>query len=397
MLLWIAFALLTAAVLAWVLAPLARPAPVGEAPGSADASAEAGARAVYRDQLAEIEAERAQGLIGASEADAAKVEVSRRLLASAARSEAARSAAAARDSRWHANVALAAAVAVPLLTLGLYLLHGSPGMPSGPVAGRTEAEREQALLAQMIAKVEARLREAPDDGKGWEVIAPVYLRLGRFADAQTAYSNAARLLGESPKLLAGIAEASIFANDGLVKDEARTAYEKLLKLEPGEVEPRFWLAMAKEQDGRLADALADYKALLGEAPPGASYRAALDQRIRQVAARMGGSAQAPDKAPDRAPTKGPAGPTAADLDAAAKLGPEERERMIVGMVEGLAQRLKANGRDLPGWLRLINAYAVLGRQEEARAALAEARHTFAGDASALADLARLAATLGFGT
>ena len=115
MLLWIAFALLTAAVLAWVLAPLARPAPAGEA----QASAEAGARAVYRDQLAEIEAERAAGLLGAAEAEAAKLEISRRLLASAARVEAAASGApAARGHVRHQHLALATAAAVPLLTLG---------------------------------------------------------------------------------------------------------------------------------------------------------------------------------------------------------------------------------------------------------------------------------------
>jgi cytochrome c-type biogenesis protein CcmH len=183
MLLWIAFALLTAAVLAWVLALLARPVSAGEAA----ASAEAGSRAVYRDQLAEIEAVRAAGLIGAAEAEAAKIEISRRLLATAARSEsAAPSATEPPRGVPHGSIVLATALAVPLLTLALYLVHGSPGMPSGSLAARTDAAREQADVAQMIAKVEDRLREAPGDGTGWEVIAPVYLKLGRFADAAAA-------------------------------------------------------------------------------------------------------------------------------------------------------------------------------------------------------------------
>jgi cytochrome c-type biogenesis protein CcmH len=386
MLLWIAFALLTAAVLALVLAPLARPAPAPEA------GADAGARAVYRDQLTEIEAERAQGLIGAAEAEAAKIEVSRRLLASAPRADRAVSGRAARRIS-HANVALAAAVAIPLLTLGLYLTHGSPGMPSGAFAARTGAVGEDADLAGMVALVEARLRKVPDDGKGWEVIAPVYLKLGRYAEAAAAYGNAARLQGESVKLLAGLAEASMLASDGLVTDEARTAWEKLLNLEPGRVEPRFWLAMDKEQDGRLNEALADYNALLNEAPPEAPYRASLATRIKEVSARM---SDATGKAPpgQSAPAKAPPGPSAADMEAAAKLTPEQRQQMIAGMVDGLAQRLKSNGKDLPGWLRLLNAYAVLGRHDEARAALAEARRNFDGNPRALSDLARLAATLG---
>jgi cytochrome c-type biogenesis protein CcmH len=381
MLLWIAFALLTAAVLAWVLAPLAGPAPAGDA----DESAEAGTRAVYRDQLAEIEAERAQGLIGAAEAEAATIEVSRKLLASAARSDAAARPAAgsAPGGIRHTHIALITAAGVPLLTLGLYLALGSPSMPSPPIAARQEAAGERADLTRMIALVEARLREAPDDGKGWEVIAPVYLKVGRFADAATAYANAARLQGESVKLLAGIAESSIYARDGIVTDEARAAYEKILKLEPGRPEPRFWLAVAKEQDGRLAEALTEYKVLLDEALPGAGYRGSLETRIKETSQRMGASAR-----------KQPSGPSTADVEAASKLSPEQRSQMIAGMVDGLAQRLKSDGKDLPGWLRLLNAYAVLGRHEEARAALAEARRNFAGDQRALADLSRLATTLG---
>jgi cytochrome c-type biogenesis protein CcmH len=389
MLMWIAFALLTAAVLASMLAPLARPAPAREAPSTPHA----GARAVYRDQLAEIEAERAQGLIGAAEAEAAKTEISRRLLASAAPPEPATPSPSPRSGSWHGNIALVTAIAVPLLTLGLYLLYGSPGMPSGSLATRTDA-RDQAELVRMIARVEARLREAPDDGKGWEVIAPVYLRLGRYADAVTAYNNAARLQGESATLLTGIAEASMLAHDGVITEQARTAYEKLLRLEPGRVEPRFWLAMGKEQDGHLADALADYRTLLKEAPPEAAYRPSLEARIKEVSARLAGPAA---KAPAKQPAKQSAGPTAADIEAAAKLSPEQRQQMVTGMVEGLAQRLKTDGKDLAGWQRLLRAYAVLGRHDDARAALAEARRNFEGDARALSDLSGLAATLGLGS
>ena len=140
MLLWIAFALLTAAVLAAVLAPLARPV----RPEEADGSAEAGTLAVYRHQLAEIEAERARGLIGAAEAEAAQAGDfpppagrCRQLRAQPSRRAAARPppAQARAASRW------APPSPSPSLTLGLYLLHGSPGMPSSPFAARTDAAK----------------------------------------------------------------------------------------------------------------------------------------------------------------------------------------------------------------------------------------------------------------
>jgi cytochrome c-type biogenesis protein CcmH len=400
MLLWIALALLTAAVLASVLAPLARPASETEAPGT-DASAEAGARAVYRDQLAEIEAERAAGLIGAAEADAAKIEVSRRLLASAAArtEDAAPAVIASRRATQHGRIALATAASVSLLTLVLYLAHGSPSMP-GTLATQANAARGQAELARMITQVETRLRQAPEDGKGWEVIAPIYLKLGRYADAAAAYTNAARLQGESARLLAGIAEASILAKDGLVTEDARAAYEKILKLEPGQMEPRFWLAMGKEQDGRLSEAMAEYTALLSESSPDAPYRSVLETRIKEVTARtstLGDSPPPADKKAAKAPASPPSGPSAADMEAAAQMSPDQRQQMIVGMVDGLAQRLKRDGKDLAGWQRLLKAYSVLGRQDDARAALAEARRHFEGDTRALSDLSQLAATLGLGS
>ncbi len=385
MLLWIAFALLTAAVLGAVVAPLARSRQEDAAP-----SPEEGTVAVYRHQLEEVEAERARGLLDDAEAEGAKLEISRRLLASAARGEAAEGApvqaARALLSSRHATIALITALAVPVLTLTLYLTHGSPGIPSMPFAQRSDPAADQAQLAQLIAQVEARLREHPEQGKGWEAIAPVYLKLGRFREAADAYANAARLNGETAALLVGRAEAAILASDGVVTEEARTAYEKILKLEPKRIEPRFWLALAKEQDGRLAEALADYQGLLTEAPADAPYRSALDFRVLEAKARIAAMAGG-----------APKGPSQSDMAAAAKLTPEQRAEMIAGMVEGLARRLKSNGRDLEGWLRLVNAYVVLERKDDARAALAEARRNFDGDSGALAELSKLAANLGIGS
>jgi cytochrome c-type biogenesis protein CcmH len=385
MLLWIAFALLTAVVLVAVVGPLARPA----RPEEVEPAGDPGTVAVYRHQLDEVETERARGLLEAAEAEGAKLEISRRLLASAARADtAARTglpSSALHESR-HSTIALVVAVAVPALALALYLAYGSPAVPSSPYASRTDAGVEQLQIARLVAQVESRLREHPDQGQGWEAIAPVYFKLGRFREAANAYANAARLNGETVALLSGRAEAAVLASDGVVTEEARTAFEKVVKLEPKRVEPRFWLALAKEQDGRFADALADYQSLLAEAPAEAPYRSALDLRVSTMKSRIAA-----------APGAGPRGPSESDIAAAGKLSPEQRAEMVAGMVEGLAQRLKTNGRDLQGWLRLVNAYVVLDRKDDARAALLEARRNFDGDAGALSELTKLAANLGLGS
>jgi len=134
--------------------------------------------------------------------------------------------------------------------------------------------------------------------------------------------------------------------------------------------------------------------LLNEAVPDADYRDALEARVKDVSGRI---AAGVGREQGKAPTPPPAGPSAADLEAAARLSPEQRNQMVVGMVEGLAQRLKRDGRDLAGWQRLLKAYTVLGRRDDARAALAEARRNFEGDARALSDLSGLAAKLGLGS
>jgi cytochrome c-type biogenesis protein CcmH len=375
MLLWILFAAMTAAILAAVLAPLARSGGGGD-------QRRAGSLAVYRDQLEELENDRAGGLIDADEAAAAKIEISRRLLAGAEASGP-RRAAPGLAERWHGRLAIAAAVLVPLFVIGLYLLTGSPGMPAFPAATRQQLNVEQAGILELVARVEARLREHPAEGEGWEALAPIYLKLGRYRDATNAYARAAQLNGESAKLLLGFAEASMLANDGIVSEEARRAYERLLKLDPERVEARFWLAVAKEQDGKLNEALNDYRALLSSAPAAAPWRAAVSERLEDLSQRLGADGKPASP-----------GPSAADVAAAQALSAEERSRMIAGMVDGLAQRLKQNGNDLAGWRRLVNAYVVLDRKSDARAALAEARRNFVGDERALSELSTLATSLG---
>jgi cytochrome c-type biogenesis protein CcmH len=286
MALWIAFAVLTAAVLAAVLRPLMR--------NTAHEPAGDPAVAVYRHQLEELQAEQRRGLLDERQAAAAWIEVSRRLLAAAEKT----TGAGARrlhglSSSTLTKVLVASAALVPMVSIGLYLAHGSPDLPSRPFAQRAAVPLEQAPLAELIARVEARLAAHPDDGQGWDVIAPVYLRLGRFADAAEAYARAADLLGETAKRLSGFANATVLANNGIVTEDARRAYEKVLALEPGQVEARFWLALAKEQDGRLAEALADYRELLKASAPGAPLQAALSERIDALSRRVGGASPSP--------------------------------------------------------------------------------------------------------
>jgi cytochrome c-type biogenesis protein CcmH len=347
--LWPLLALMTGAAIFAVLWPLSRKYAGGPA---------ASELAVYRDQLAEIERDLAANAIGAVEAEAARVEVSRRLLAAAdARSAAPAPADGAIASLQRRKfAAVGALVAVPLLAGSLYLLLGSPNLPGQPLAQRIAAAHGGNSLASLLARVETHLAQNPDDGRGWEVIAPVYMRVQRYDDAVQARRSALRLLGESAERQSALGEALVGAADGVVTADAKAAFERAVALDAKDVKAHFFLGLAAQQDGKRDDAARIWHALLAEAPQGAPWV----PLVRESLARI----EAPAGAP---------GPSAEDVAGASQVAPEQREQMVRSMVERLATRLRQDGSDVEGWLQLVRSYMVLGDRERARAAASDAR------------------------
>src|SRR4029079_11575109 len=219
---------------------------------------------VYRDQLGEVRSDRERGLIGEGDAEAARIEIARRLRPADAETLAEQGSAPPSRLR---SLAVALAIGLPLAALSLYLIYGSPRLPDQPLIARLQDPASNKNLEVLVARVEARLRQHPEEGEGWEVIAPVYMGWQRYADAAEAYRQSIRLLGESPKRLASYGQAVVLANKGVVTEDARKALERALVLDPKLIEPRLVLIIAKEQDGQLAAAIAELRAMLARAPP----------------------------------------------------------------------------------------------------------------------------------
>ena len=382
MLLWAIFAVLTAVVLYALLRPLAG--------GSGGEGSRAAFNAtVFRDQLGEVQSDRERGLIGERDAEAARIEIARRLLAADAESP------AEQGSPTHSPlraVTVGLAVALPLAALSLYLIYGSPRLPDQPLIARLQDPASNKNLEVLVARVEARLRQHPEEGEGWEVIAPVYMGWQRYADAAEAYRQSIRLLGESPKRLASYGQALVLANNGVVTEDARKALERALVLDPKLIEPRLVLIIAKEQDGQLAAAIADWRAMLASAPADAPWRKLVEQRLAEDEAKLAGKAVAAK--PNDGPAAGPKGPSPDDVAAAQTMSPADRQTMIESMVQGLANRLDQKGDDLAGWLKLVRAYTVLDRKDDALKALEKAKTQFSGNEDALRELDALATELG---
>lgn len=372
MLFWIVAALLTLAASLAVIVPLAgRPRP----DSAADHDIE-----VYRDQFQELERDAARGLIGAAEADEAKAEIGRRILRLA--DAPGEKTAAATPGRTGRLVGAAAVLAVPIVAWGVYATVGSPYLPSQPLSARLEKNPAESTLDELIARAEGHLASNPEDGRGWDVLAPVYLRGGRFADSATAYRNAMRLLGESPDRLAGLGEALAGAAGGLVTAESRAAFDQAAALAPDNPKSRFYLATALAQEGRLEEAAAAWRAMLDRLPADSPWRGATQEAIAEASRRIAaGSPPAP-------------GPTEDDVEAAASMSAGDRAAMIEQMVSGLDAKLRQNPNDAEGWMRLVRSYAMLGRTDQARDALARGIKAVGGDSEDGKRLAALAASLG---
>src|ERR1039458_4873771 len=192
----------------------------------------------------------------------------------------------------------------------------------------------------MIAQVEDHLARNPKDGRAWEVLAPVYMRLGRFDDAVRAWRNVIRLNGSSASREADLGEALVFAANGVVTPEAKTQFERALALDGQDVMARFYTGMAADQAGRSAEADAIWRELLANAPPGAPWV----ELVRHAMERK----TPPGAAPAAAAAPGPPGPSAAETAEATKLPADHQDEMIVSMVARLADRLKKDGSDAEG-------------------------------------------------
>lgn len=367
---WLAFATMTAAAALLLVWPLAR--------GAGGVEPEAADLAFYKSQLAEVEGDLRREAVAPAEAAATRAEIARRLLAAAG----AFAHRPARPSRGARLLAVLLAVgAVPAGSIALYVRLGHPGEPDAPLAARNETTAPGSDLAAALPRIEAHLAAHPEDGRGFALVAPIYMRMGRYDEAAKAYAAALRDNGEDASRRAALGQALVMAAEGVVTSEARAAFDQALADDPKLPEARFFTAVAAEQDGDRPRATQLWTALLAETPPDAPWRASVETHLAGLSGQPAAAA----------PPNGAAGA------AIAAMPPDQQLQAIRGMVDGLAGRLAQNGRDASGWLRLIRAYKVLGEAGKARAALADARKGLDGNADALGQLEALGRELGLET
>ena len=291
-LLWIAAAAMTAGVVALLLRDLLTLDTGPVSPDGFDST-------VYRDQLKELERERAAGEIGAAEAKAARAEIARRLLAA---SDATKPAVAV-PSRPPQMVAMGLAVLLPMAALAIYLLEGTPSLPSQPFATRGQgahaaagpaagpataiaglvADEQAAAIRGMVDHLAARLEQSPDDLQGWVRLARARGVLGDTAAALDAYARAVALAPDNTDLLHLYADALLAAGrSDEVPPVLKTGLPRMLAADPKDLVALWFLGVAAQKAGQPEEARQAWSEMRDQFPEGSTERTAIKQRISQL-------------------------------------------------------------------------------------------------------------------
>ena len=363
MLLWTVFVVLTLLAVAVVSWPLWRRPQASPARQDFDL-------AIFKDQLREIDRDLERGVIGEQEAQAARTEISRKIIGLKGEKPNTRPSVLEASGF---NRVLGAGIFVVVFgaAFGLYGIFGAPGLPGKPFAERISAANKTPSLDELVARVEVHLRKNPDDARGWAIIAPSYMRLGRFNDAANALRKVIQLEKKpDPDVLASYGEALVMANKGAVDEDAVGVFKDALRLNPRQATPQYYLGLAELQAGRNKAAIAYWVKMLANASRNAPWRRQVEAQIKKAGGTVPESARGiPDPA-DGVPDIGE-------------------------MISNLAARLEEDGNNLDGWLMLARSYMVQKKSDKARAALDKAEKNFRKDEKALAKISAARKAYGF--
>lgn len=330
--------------------------------GGRDVIEHDGSKAILIDQLAEVTRDADRGLISKVEAQAAQVEIKRRILAIARDGSRPDAAVGGRRTLW------IAALFVPLFAGGYYSSFGSPDVASMPFAERGEELREQSEIVELTRRLSERLNADPNGGpvEGWILLGQTYMRMGRANDAAAAFEIATERDGAPSAAFSMFAEALMIESDGVVTPKAERALDQSRALDPLNPAAIYYQAVALVQSGEEAAAHDLLSARLDQAEGTAPWMQTFVNEANRIGARIGREPL------DAILPTAPRGPTVADIEAAGEMSEEDRAAFIQSMVARLAGQLEDNPNDIDGWLRLGNAYVVLGRTSDAKTAFLRA-------------------------
>jgi cytochrome c-type biogenesis protein CcmH len=349
---------------------------------------------IYKDQLVEVEKDIEKGVLSKSESDAARIEVSRRILLADKRSKIEKQTSS--NSQNH-NKIITFIILIFILagSLSIYAFLGNPRLPDMPLQTRLAEIKE--LRSQRISQEEAELlvpdeiieapsdylalvsklrnamKERPNDMQGLRLLALHEFRLGKYRSARKAHLKIINALGDTAtaKDLIDFAEVMIVATNGYVSPEAEFILRRGLEMKPNDGRARYYSGLSMAQSGRPDVTLRLWENLLDEGPDDAPWVPLIKEQIVDVA-RLVGVNLVQDQLP---------GPTSEQINSAENMSDVDRKEMIQGMVSSLSNRLANEGGTVNEWARLIRALGVLGETANASKIWIEAQTIFGRNSS----------------
>ncbi len=287
MILWLSILTLAAVWTAVVVSMLFSPKGAARATATYDV-------AIYKDQLEELERDVGRGLIAAEDAAAARVEVSRKLIAASEKlrieggEHIAEHLSGTVTSQWIAAAIIA--LFVPIVSLLLYSLAGSPDLPTQPFAAREVAreatrmasEARELQLSDTVRVLEAELQSDPSNLNTWRQLAQSQLRLGNYQKAVEAFDQAMVISSRSAELLIGKGVALVYQEGGQINADAESIFEELLASYPNDATGLYFLGLAYAQRQELKESAALWRVALANASPDWPWHARAQQQLQMA-------------------------------------------------------------------------------------------------------------------
>ncbi len=353
--------------------------------------------AVYDEQQREVDREHAAGVIDATTAEFAKIEIQRRMLASVKDSPVSQPLSPA----WRGLALISTAGFIALASVLLYAKLGNPTLQ--PVMAKQTSSVEALPAAPLsnqvdtlVANLETRLQANPADAEGWRMLGWSHFNMQRYPQSAEAYAKAVALDPANLDFLSAYAEAQVQAAQGLVTPQALTQFQKVLGKKPKDPRSRFYEALALEQGGDKARALDNWLALLADTPDGEGWLTDVRSHIADLGKALGRDVSAQLQTAPQVSSPGANAPeiTQDDIASVQSLPAADQQEMVRGMVDRLAARLESEPKDEHGWIRLMRSRMVLQQTDEARGALDKALTAFNEYAAIQARLKEAAIGLG---
>jgi cytochrome c-type biogenesis protein CcmH len=245
---------------------------------------------VYRDQMRELEADLATGVLSRDRYDEARRELERRLLEDAA--SAAQPVKAAPRTRY---AALVVGVTIPVVAGMLYMVTGTPGaLDVERVAAEQSHAMDRQQMEELVERLAQKLRESKEpNAEGWAMLARSYNSMGRFEDAVAAYKTALKAGPPDARLLADYADALAMVQGRTLAGEPEKLIQQALRLDPQNVKALALAGTVAFDKKNYREAAAHWEKILAVVPPESETAQAIKGSIVEARSLAGLPADAP--------------------------------------------------------------------------------------------------------